>query len=212
MKQIIEKLVTFKERTDKLLDAAGEPEFMELSTTKVHLWDGFTIEPKYDISTITMENDNLVIEPKYHMDCSNILENSDSEFVLQGTPLKSGYDPERNDDTDFTYLFTHWTEGETISSAMATMTSKVYKKLNYGRLRKMLEQSNLMECVSHIGYEAFLKDDNAIIHLILSIHDQDTTADIRTWQIVDGESSTDWALARLTERTTMAKLLIYPHS
>ena len=198
MKQIVEKLVTFKERTDKLLDAAGEPEFMGLSTTKVHMFDGFTVEPDFNTSTITMENHNIVIEPKFHMDCSNILENS-----------KSGYDLEGNDDTDFTYLFTHWTEGETISSAMATMTSKVYKKLSYGRLRKMLEQYNkkAYECGSHTGYEAFLKDDNAIIHLILSIHDQDTRADIRTWQVVVDGGSTNWALARLTERTTMSKLL-----
>ena len=117
--------------------------------------------------------------------------------------------------SEYEYIYTDWQERETIGSGMLTLTSKQFKKFESGKLNKMFRQF-MKEKYKKIelkdwwkdDYDTFLANDDDVIHIIISIHDQDTTANIRHF-VYDSPEGThlDSAMRYLTERVDIGDLL-----
>jgi hypothetical protein len=115
----------------------------------------------------------------------------------------------------YEYIYTDWQEDETIGSGMLTLTSKQFKTFENRKLPKMFIQF-MKETYKNVetkdwwkeDYDKFLANDDEVIHIIISIHDQDTTANIRHFVYDNPEGDhLEKAMRYLTERVDIADLL-----
>ena len=202
----IEKLI--KEnvtRINNLLKAAGDPEFIQM--TKHNIWlAGSKIEIKEDWyrATNSYINHNIVVEPRYYFDLHPLFNSISWKETSKPEPI-----------SEHEYIYTDWQEGETIGSGMLTLTSKQFKNFEYGKLNKMFVQF-MKETYKDVedkdwwreDYDKFLAFDEDIIHIIVSINDQDTTANIRHFVYDNPEGDyLDEAMRYLTERVDIGDLL-----
>ena len=193
------------QRFQKLLELADNPE--HIGMFRFNNW--FVqrdIEIKDDWYRATNEyiNHNIVVEPKYYFDLANL-------YYKDKIWEKEFGEPE-----DHEYIYTDWRDAETMGSGMLTLTSKQFQKFEYGKLAKMFVRF-MKDKYKDMGhdkdwwiedYEKFLADDKGIIHLIISIHDQDTTASLRHFVYDDAKgTNVSEAFRYLTERVSIADLL-----
>ena len=192
-------------RINKLLEAAGNPEFIQINRHNVWL-AGSKIEIKEDWyrATNSYINHNIVVEPRYYLDTYPLFNVESWDKTLMSRPAD-----------EHEYIYTDWQEGETIGSGMLTLTSKQFKRFEYGKLNKMFIQF-MKETYKNVetkdwwkeDYDKFLANDDEVIHIIISIHDQDTTANIRHFVYDNPEGEhVDQAMRYLTERVDIADLL-----
>ena len=202
----IEKLI--KEnvtRINKLLEAAGDPEFIQM--TKHNIWlAGSKIEIKDDWyrATNSYINHNIVVEPRYYFDLHPLFNSISWKETSKPEPI-----------SEHEYIYTDWQEGETIGSGMLTLTGSQFKRFEYGKLNKMFVQF-MKETYKDSSdkdwwredYDKFLAFDEDIIHIIVSINDQDTTANIRHFVYDNPEGDhLEEAMRYLTERVDIGDLL-----
>ena len=202
----IEKLI--KEnvtRINKLLEAAGDPEFIQM--TKHNIWlAGSKIEIKDDWyrATNSYINHNIVVEPRYYFDLHPLFNSISWKETSKPEPI-----------SEHEYIYTDWQEGETIGSGMLTLTGSQFKRFEYGKLNKMFVQF-MKETYKDSSdkdwwredYDKFLAFDEDIIHIIVSINDQDTTANIRHFVYDNPEGDhLEEAMRYLIERVDIADLL-----
>ena len=192
-------------RINKLLEAAENPEFIQI--TKHNIWlAGSKIEIKEDWyrATNSYINHNIVVEPRYYFDLHPLFNSISWKETSKPEPI-----------SEHEYIYTDWQEGETIGSGMLTLTGSQFKRFEYGKLNKMFVQF-MKETYKDSSdkdwwredYEKFLANDEDIIHIIVSIHDQDTTANIRHFVYDNPEGDhLDEAMRYLTERVDIGDLL-----
>tara|TARA_R100000742_G_C4247256_1_gene65988 strand:- start:191 stop:805 length:615 start_codon:yes stop_codon:yes gene_type:complete len=199
LEKLIKENVT---RINKLLKAAGNPEFIQI--TKHNIWlAGSKIKIKDDWyrATNSYINHNIVVEPRYYFDLYPVFKTESWDKTAVSRPVDK-----------HEYIYTDWQEDETIGSGMLTLTSKQFKKFEYGKLNKMFIQF-MKELVKDKDwwkedYDKFLANDDEVIHIIISIHDQDTTANIRHFVYDNPEGDhLDEAMRYLIERVDIADLL-----
>ena len=206
MDKLIKENIT---RINKLLKAAGNPEFIQI--TKHNIWlAGTKIEIKDDWyrATNSYINHNIVVEPRYYFDLYPMFDSITWKETSKPKPV-----------SEYEYIYTDWQEDETIGSGMLTLTSKQFKKFEYGKLNKMFIQF-MKETYKNVetkdwwkeDYDKFLANDDDVIHIIVSIHDQDTTANIRhfVYDNLEGDHL-DEAMRCLTERVDIADLLNFSY-
>jgi|TARA_R110002110_G_scaffold146743_2_gene336808 hypothetical protein len=206
MEKLIKENVT---RINKLLKAAGDPEFIQITKHNISL-AGSKIEIKDDWyrATNSYINHNIVVEPRYYFDLYPLFNTESWNRTSKPKPV-----------SEYEYIYTDWQEGETIGSGMLTLTSKQFKKFEYGKLNKMFIQF-MKETYKNVkdkdwwkeDYDKFLANDDDVIHIIVSIHDQDTTANIRhfVYDNLEGDHL-DEAMRYLTERVDIADLLNFSY-
>ena len=192
-------------RINKLLEAAGNPEFIQI--TKHNIWlAGSKIEIKEDWyrATNSYINHNIVVEPRYYFDLHPLFNSISWKETSKPEPI-----------SEHEYIYTDWQEGETIGSGMLTLTGSQFKRFEYGKLNKMFVQF-MKETYKDSSdkdwwkedYDKFLAFDEDIIHIIVSINDQDTTANIRHFVYDNPEGDyLDEAMRYLTERVDIGDLL-----
>tara|TARA_Y100000361_G_scaffold149850_1_gene164686 strand:+ start:192 stop:818 length:627 start_codon:yes stop_codon:yes gene_type:complete len=206
----IEKLI--KEnvtRINNLLKAAGDPEFIQM--TKHNIWlAGSKIEIKDDWyrATNSYINHNIVVEPRYYFDLYPVFKTESWDKTAVSRPVE-----------EHEYIYTDWQEGETIGSGMLTLTSEQFQKFEYGKLNKMFIQ--FMKETYKNGedkdwwkedYDKFLAKDDDVIHIIISVHDQNTTANIRHFVYDNPEGDhVDAAMRYLMDRTDIGNLLNFSY-
>jgi len=197
------------QRFQKLLKLADNPE--HIGMFRFNNWFvQYDIEIKECWHRATNEyiNNNIVVEPYYYFDLANLYYKDkiwEKEF---GQP------------DDHEYIYTDWQEDETIGSGMLTLTSEQFQKFQYGKLAKMFVRFLKERSESYEGattrvhdslmehYEKFLADDEGIIHVIISVHDQCTTASLRDFVYDDAKGTiVSEAFRYLTERVSIADLL-----
>ena len=187
-------------RINKLLEAAGNPEFIQM--TKHNIWlAGSKIEIKDDWyrATNSYINHNIVVEPRYYFDLYPVFNSTDYRGEYYSTVMSRPVE-------EHEYIYTDWQEDETIGSGMLTLTSKQFKNFEGGKLNKMLIQ--FMDDVWKEDHDKFLAKDDDVIHIIISVHDQDTTASIRSFVYDSPEGDhVDFAMRQLMERTELGDLL-----
>ena len=192
-------------RINKLLEAAENPEFIQI--TKHNIWlAGSKIEIKEDWyrATNSYINHNIVVEPRYYFDLYPVFNTESWDKTAVSRPVN-----------EYEYIYTDWQEDETIGSGMLTLTSKQFKTFENGKLAKMFIQF-MKETYKDVkdkdwwkeDYDKFLANDDKIIHIIISIHDQDTTANIRhfVYDNPEGEHLEE-AMRYLIDRVDIADLL-----
>lgn len=206
LEKLIKENVT---RINKLLKAAGDPEFIQI--TKHNIWlAGSKIEIKDDWyrATNSYINHNIVVEPRYYFDLYPLFNSTNAKGEYYSTVTSEPVN-------EYEYIYTDWQEGETIGSGMLTLTSKQFKTFENGKLNKMFIQF-MKETYKDVkdkdwwkeDYDKFLANDDDVIHIIVSIHDQDTTANIRRFVYDSPEGDhLDGAMRYLTERVDIADLL-----
>ena len=192
-------------RINKLLEAAENPEFIQI--TKHNIWlAGSKIEIKEDWyrATNSYINHNIVVEPRYYFDLHPLFNSISWKETSKPEPI-----------SEHEYIYTDWQEGETIGSGMLTLTGSQFKRFEYGKLNKMFVQF-MKETYKDVedkdwwreDYDKFLAFDEDIIHIIVSINDQDTTANIRHFVYDNPEGDyLDEAMRYLTERVDIGDLL-----
>ena len=192
-------------RINKLLEAAENPEFIQI--TKHNIWlAGSKIEIKEDWyrATNSYINHNIVVEPRYYFDLHPLFNSISWKETSKPEPI-----------SEHEYIYTDWQEGETIGSGMLTLTGSQFKRFEYGKLNKMFVQF-MKETYKDVedkdwwreDYDKFLAFDEDIIHIIVSINDQDTTANIRHFVYDNPEGDyLDEAMRHLTERVDIGDLL-----
>ena len=192
-------------RINKLLEAAENPEFIQI--TKHNIWlAGSKIEIKEDWyrATNSYINHNIVVEPRYYFDLHPLFNSISWKETSKPEPI-----------SEHEYIYTDWQEGETIGSGMLTLTGSQFKRFEYGKLNKMFVQF-MKETYKDVedkdwwreDYDKFLAFDEDIIHIIVSINDQDTTANIRHFVYYNPEGDhLDQAMRYLIERVDIADLL-----
>ena len=202
LEKLIKENVT---RINKLLKAAGDPEFIQM--TKHNVWlAGSKIEIKDDWyrATNSYINHNIVVEPRYYFDLYPVFNTESWNRTSKPKPV-----------SEYEYIYTDWQEDETIGSGMLTLTSKQFKTFENRKLAKMFIQF-MKETYKNVetkdwwkeDYDKFLANDNEVIHIIISIHDQDTTANIRHFVYDNPEGDhLEKAMRYLTERVDIADLL-----
>ena len=197
----------------KLLKLADNPE--HLGMVRFNNWFvGSDIEIKDDWYKATNEyiNHNIVVEPKYYFDLAKL-------YYTDKVWEKEFGEPENHE-----YIYTDWRDGETIGSGMLTMTSEQFQKFEYGKLAKMFVRFLKERSESYKGatasvynqwkedHEKFLADDKGIIHVIISVHDQCTTASLRHYVYDTSEGiNVREAFRDLTERVNIGDLLELPY-
>ena len=192
-------------RINKLLEAAGNPEFIQINKHNVWL-AGSKIEIKEDWYNATNSyiNHNIVVEPRYYFDLYSLFNVESWDRTVTSKPVN-----------DYEYIYTDWQEDETIGSGMLTLTSKQFKNFEYGKLNKMFVQF-MKETYKDVedkdwwkeNHDKFLAKDDDMIHIIISVHDQDTTASIRHFVYDSPEGDhLDEAMRYLTERVDIGDLL-----
>lgn len=206
LEKLIKENVT---RINKLLKAAGDPEFIQM--TKHNVWlAGSKIEIKDDWyrATNSYINHNIVVEPKYYFDLYPLFNSSNTKGEYYSTVMSRPVN-------EYEYIYTDWQEDETIGSGMLTLTSKQFKTFENRKLAKMFIQF-MKETYKNVetkdwwkeDYDKFLANDDEVIHIIISIHDQDTTANIRHFVYDNPEGDhLDEAMRYLIERVDIADLL-----
>ena len=202
LEKLIKENVT---RINKLLKAAGDPEFIQM--TKHNVWlAGSKIEIKDDWyrATNSYINHNIVVEPRYYFDLYPVFNTESWNRTSKPKPV-----------SEYEYIYTDWQEDETIGSGMLTLTSKQFKTFENRKLAKMFIQF-MKETYKNVetkdwwkeDYDKFLANDDEVIHIIISIHDQDTTANIRHFVYDNPEGDhLEKAMRYLTERVDIADLL-----
>ena len=117
-------------RINKLLEAAGNPEFIQINKHNVWL-AGSKIEIKEDWYNATNSyiNHNIVVEPRYYFDLYSLFNVESWDRTVTSKPVN-----------EYEYIYTDWQEDETIGSGMLTLTSKQFKNFEYGKLNKMFVQ------------------------------------------------------------------------
>tara|TARA_R100001015_G_C4623694_1_gene181582 strand:+ start:1491 stop:2102 length:612 start_codon:yes stop_codon:yes gene_type:complete len=202
LEKLIKENVT---RINKLLKAAGDPEFIQM--TKHNIWlAGSKIEIKDDWyrATNSYINHNIVVEPRYYFDLYPVFNTESWDKTAVSRPVD-----------EHEYIYTDWQEDETIGSGMLTLTSKQFKKFEIGKLQKMFIQfmkETYKDDHWKEAYDKFLANDDEVIHIIISIHDQDTTANIRHFVYDNPEGDhLESAMRYLTERVDIADLLNFSY-
>jgi len=203
--KLIERMEELTGRFKTLLNAVepSPPEFIQINRLFPRTYGStIAIEENWYKATNRYVDGNIVVEPKYYIQLENLF--SEMEFArIQ--------DPNSVDEDTFFYI--EWMEGETIGSGLITMTSKQFRQYHYGRLQKMLERHQKEQYAIHKAnfspmeeewYKEFLNDEEAIIHIIISVHDQDSVASIRKY-VLGREGNDELAMAfhYLTERTDL---------
>ena len=206
LEKLIKENVT---RINKLLKAAGDPEFIQM--TKHNVWlAGSKIEIKDDWyrATNSYINHNIVVEPRYYFDLYPVFNTESWNRTSKPKPV-----------SEYEYIYTDWQEDETIGSGMLTLTSKQFKTFENRKLPKMFIQF-MKETYKNVetkdwwkeDYDKFLANDDEVIHIIISIHDQDTTANIRHFVYDNPEGDhLEKAMRYLTERVDIADLLNFSY-
>ena len=202
LEKLIKENVT---RINKLLKAAGDPEFIQM--TKHNIWlAGSKIEIKDDWyrATNSYINHNIVVEPRYYFDLDSVFKSESWDRTAVSRPVD-----------EHEYIYTDWQEDETIGSGMLTLTSKQFKTFENRKLPKMFIQF-LKETYKDDhwkeAYDKFLANDDEVIHIIISIHDQDTIASIRHFVYDNSEGDhLESAMRYLTERVDIADLLNFSY-
>ena len=210
LEKLIKENVT---RINKLLKAAGDPEFIQM--TKHNVWlAGSKIEIKDDWyrATNSYINHNIVVEPRYYFDLHPLFNSSNTKGEYYSTVMSRPVN-------EYEYIYTDWQEDETIGSGMLTLTSKQFKTFENRKLAKMFIQF-MKETYKNVetkdwwkeDYDKFLANDDEVIHIIISIHDQDTTANIRHFVYDSPEGDhLEEAMRYLTERVDIADLLNFSY-
>tara|TARA_B100000900_G_scaffold407058_1_gene419108 strand:- start:2915 stop:3526 length:612 start_codon:yes stop_codon:yes gene_type:complete len=202
LEKLIKENVT---RINKLLKAAGDPEFIQM--TKHNIWlAGSKIEIKDDWyrATNSYINHNIVVEPRYYFDLNSLFKSESWDRTAVSRPVD-----------EHEYIYTDWQEDETIGSGMLTLTSKQFKTFENRKLPKMFIQFLKEKYEDHHwkeAYDKFLANDDEVIHIIISIHDQDTIANIRhfVYDNLEGDHL-ESAMRYLTERVDIADLLNFSY-
>ena len=211
--ELLKEIDDTVEGFQKLLKLADNPEFLGMH--RFNNWFvGNDIEIKDDWYRATNEyiNHNIVVEPYYYFDLNKL---HTKEKIWE----KEFGEPDNHE-----YIYTDWQEDETIGSGMLTLTSEQFQKFEHGKLAKMFLQHikekykdyGAMASSSHKDWwkedhEKFLADDKEIIHVIISVHDQDTTASLRHFVYDDAKGThVREAFRYLTERVSIADVLELP--
>ena len=204
---MIEKLINENiTRVNRLLEAAGNPEFIQL--TKHNVWLAGTkieIKDNWYKATTNYINHNIVVEPGYYFDLYQLFD--DGKFVISTSEPVNEYE----------YIYLDWREGETIGSGMLTLTSKQFKQFENGKLNKMLvqylkEKFDITKYNWKENLDKFLAKDDDVIHIIISVHDQDTTANIRHFVYDNPEGDhVDEAMRHMMDRTDVGDLLNFSY-
>jgi hypothetical protein len=193
------------QRFQKLLKLADGNEFVGI--LRFNNWfAGRDIEIKDDWYRATSEyiNHNVVVEPYYYFDLDKLYS---TEEIWE----KEFGEPDNHE-----YIYTDWREDETIGSGMLTLTSEQFQKFEYGKLAKMFirfmkdKYKDLPDNKDWWveNHERFLADDKEIIHVIISVHDQCTTASLRHFVYDDVKGThVSEAFRYLTERVSIADVL-----
>ena len=196
------------QRFQKLLkptDKTSKNEFLGMH--RFNNWFvGRDIEIKDDWYRATNEyiNHNIVVEPYYYFDLDKL-------YTKENIWEKEFGEPDNHE-----YIYTDWQEDETIGSGMLTLTSEQFQKFQYGKLAKMFirfmkdkykDMPNDKDWWVE-NHEKFLADDKEIIHVIISVHDQCTTASLRHFVYDDPKgTNVSEAFRYLTERVSIADVL-----
>ena len=189
----------------KLTDKTSKNEFLGM-----HRFNNWFVQQDIEIkddwyrATNEYINHNIVVEPYYYFDLNKLY---NKEKIWE----KEFGEPDNHE-----YIYTDWQEGETKGSGMLTLTSEQFQKFEYGKLAKKFIRfmKDKYKDMGHDkdwwieGYEKFLANDEKIIHLIISVHDQDTTASLRHFVYDDAKgTNVREAFRYLTERVSIADLL-----
>jgi hypothetical protein len=203
--ELIKQMDEMIKDVHKLLKSAGDPEFIEMTKHNIGL-AGSNIKIKDDWykATNSYINHNIVVEPRYYFDLYP---------VFKSTNWRSSADPKPP--SDYEYIYIDWQEDETIGSGMLTLRSKQFKEFEHGKLSKMFLQflkKTYKDDWWKEDYDKFLANDNDIIHIIISIHDQDTTANIRHFEYDTPQGDhANRAMRYLIERVSIADVLNINH-
>ena len=208
---MIEKLINENiTRVNRLLEAAGNPEFIQI--TKHNVWLAGTkieIKDNWYKATTNYINHNIVVEPGYYFDLYPLFDiQNDRPGISTSKPVN-----------EYEYIYLDWQEGETIGSGMLTLTSKQFQEFEYGKLNKMFiqfmknkyEKSEPKDWWKE-DHDKFLAKDDDVIHIIISVHDQDTTANIRHFVYDNPEGDhVDEAMRHMMDRTDVGDLLNFSY-
>lgn len=187
----------------KLLDGAGPPEFIRIHGLPMYDWsNSISVDENWYAATVKPTGEgNLSITPKYYLEFKELWGNIEYERDFKGF------------DKD-TFCVVDFMEGETISSFLFSMRKESFERFSYGKLKKMFEQYIEENDMDPTGYNEFLESKDGVIHLVISVWDQDSRGEIRGVQYdTNNDSGQDWAVSmafnELTERVDLADIADY---
>ncbi len=167
----------YVERYQKLLELVGKPEFIHMNMMRVNVWDRDAVRIEENWSYATTEHTRegqLLIKP-------------DLYFDFEGLYGSTAYEKEFDKLDKDTFCLIDFLESETIGSVMISMLSETFTKFSDGRLKVMFEEYIKTEKLNDIdwfvdSYNDFLANKDGVIHLVISVWDQDTRGDIRSFK------------------------------
>ena len=204
----------YAERYQSFLDLVGKPEFIQMNMMGVKIWERDTIkigENWYSATVEPTREGQLLIKP-------------DLYFDFEGLYGSMAYEKEFDKFDEDTFCVIDFMEQETMGSTMISMLSETFTKFSDGQLKVMFEDYLKTEKCHTDRYNEFLANKDGVIHLVISVFDQDTVGEIRSfhYDTLEHEGVTEMecledelinfdsvrhAISRLTERVDMEDVM-----
>lgn len=209
----------YVERYQSFLDLVGKPEFIHMNMMGVKIWERDTIKIGENWHSATVEptrEGQLLVKP-------------DLYFDFEGLYGSTAYEKEFDKFDEDTFCVIDFMESETMGSVMISMLSETFIKFSDGRLKVMFEDYIKTEKLDSVEwhtdrYNEFLANKDGVIHLVISVFDQDTCGEIRSFKYDTLEhegvrhmkslddkviefDSVRYAIGRLTERVDMEDVM-----
>lgn len=209
----------YVERYQSFLDLVGKPEFIHMNMMGVKIWERDTIKIGENWHSATVEptrEGQLLVKP-------------DLYFDFEGLYGSTAYEKEFDKFDEDTFCVIDFMEQETMGSVMISMLSETFIKFSDGRLKVMFEEYIKTEKLDSVEwhtdrYNEFLANKDGVIHLVISVFDQDTCGEIRSFKYDTLEhegvrhmkslddkviefDSVRYAIGRLTERVDMEDVM-----
>lgn len=167
----------YVKRYQTLLELVGKPEFIQMNMMGVKIWERDTIRIEENWHSATVEptrEGQLLVKP-------------DLYFDFEGLYGSTAYEKEFDKFDEDTFCVIDFMEQETMSSVMISMLNETFTKFSDGRLKVMFEEYLKSEKLSNVEwhtdrYNEFLADKDGVIHLVISVFDQDTCGEIRSFK------------------------------
>ena len=209
----------YVERYQSFLDLVGKPEFIHMNMMGVKIWERDTIKIGENWHSATVEptrEGQLLVKP-------------DLYFDFEGLYGSTAFEKEFDKFDEDTFCVIDFMESETMGSVMISMLSETFTKFSDGRLKVMFEDYIKTEKLDSVEwhtdrYNEFLANKDGVIHLVISVFDQDTCGEIRSFKYDTLEhegvrhmkslddkviefDSVRYAIGRLTERVDMEDVM-----
>ena len=186
-------LKQYNESYQKLLAAAGNPEFIQFSMMAMKTWDlNIEVKENWNAPSVTSTNEGIVVKPNLYLDFENLFGSR-------------AYEKEFETFDEDTFCVIDFMEQETQGSVMISMLTETFVKFQNGKLKQLFEEYT----------NDYFTDTHGVIHLVVSVYDQDSIGEIRAYQfdkleVEDSYFDTnrlDYAISRLVERVEISDLI-----